>query len=50
MEQVLSEGVREQEEVWVEAAVEAEWAATVRAQVPAAIVCVLNATYLFRIR
>ena len=50
MEQALSEEVREQEEVWVEAVVEAEWAVTVRVQAPEAIAYALIANYPYHIR
>jgi len=50
MEQVLSEEVREQEEAWVEAVVEAVWAATVRVQVPGAIAYALIVNYPYHIR
>jgi len=50
MEQVLSEEVREQEEAWAEAVVEAVWAATVRVQVPGAIAYALIVNYPYHIR
>ena len=50
MEQALSEEAREQEEVWVEAAAGAEWAVTVRVQVPEVIAYVLIVNYPYHIR
>ena len=50
MEQVLSEEVREQEEVWAEAAAGVEWAVTVRVQVPEAIAYALIVNYPYHIR
>ena len=50
MEQALLGEAREREEVWVEAAAEAEWVATVRAQVPEEFVYALIVNYLYHIQ
>jgi len=49
-EQDLLEEAQEQEEVWVEAAAEAEWAAIVRAQALGEFVYALIVIYQCRIR
>ncbi len=49
-EQVLLEEAREQEEVWVEAAVEEEWAAIVPVQALEEFVYAPIVNYLYRIR
>ena len=49
-EQAPSEEVREQEEVWVEAAVGVGWVVTVRDQAPEAIAYALIVNYPYRIR
>jgi hypothetical protein len=50
MEQALSEEIREQEEVWAEAAAEAVWVATVRVQAPEVIAYAPIVNYPYRIR